>query len=666
MHTSHRVQNRWSMTTRHRLLWALPLLLVALLAACELSGWFFLRAPAESVLSSKLGREVRIAAPFRLHFRDTIRLDLTGLNISAPSDFSVPHLIDAQGLRLSLRYGDLFALRQDTQALRVASLTADHIDAWLIRLADGRATWQFAEKSQRPPPTIDGLAIRRGKVVLRDATLNTDVTAKISSGADGAAISAQIAGRFREHPLQADVTLPTGLPGELPDAGGKPIAAEGKVDYGGLHLTFAGSFAASDFRGTATVQGPSLSVLGRLFDVTMPTTAPFKLQADVVKDSPIWQIAVSQARVGKSDLAGKFTYDTRPQPPRLDGELTGKNFVLADLAPAFGTRNEEGRVVRPAGGRTLPDRHLDLPSLTRLNASVAVNLERVDLGSAFRQPISPLRAKLTLDGGRMTLTDIDASTAQGRLAGTMAIDARPARPEWRADLAWNNLRLDQWLTAAKPGADDIRRRATDTPPSWFTGSLHGRTQLVGHGQSTAELLGSLDGRATFFVRNGTLSHLALEALGLDVAQGLGLLFKGDDRQPVECAVIDMDAKNGVLTPRVAMMATPVTVVLIDGNIDFAKEELNLRLTAKPQNLSPFTLRSPFHLTGSFADPKLRPDATPLAAKAVAAAGLALLNPLAAIIPFIDLGERDTTTCSQALSGRAPQAPSIPANRTSER
>lgn len=261
----------------------------------------------------------------------------------------------------------------------------------------------------------------------------------------------------------------------------------------------------------------------------------------------------------------------------------------------------------------------------------------------------------------MTLTDIDASTAQGRLAGTLAIDARPNSPEWRADLAWDNVRLDQWLAAAKPGADDIRRPATGSPPPWFTGSLHGRTQLVGHGQSTAELFGSLDGRATFFVRSGTLSHLALEALGLDVAQGLSLLLKGDDRQPVECAVIDLDAKNGLVMPRVALLATPVTVVLIDGNIDFSSERLNLRLTAKPQNLSPLTLRSPFHLTGSFATPNLRPEATPLAAKAVVAMGLALLNPLAAIIPFIDLGEPDTTTCSQALAGRAAKTHSRSAN-----
>ncbi|WP_265942491.1 AsmA family protein [Dechloromonas sp. A34] len=646
------------MTARHRFLWALPLLLIAAVVACEASGWFFLRAPAESILTSQMGREVRITAPLRLHFRRTIRLELGALWIAAPAEFSVPHLVDAQGLKLSLHYADLLALRRPTEPLRLAALAADYIDVRLIRLADGQASWQFASETTRPPPIVEHLGLQSGEIVLRDPTLTADLDARIgtreSEGSPAAV--AEISGRLRERPLRASITLPDGLPRTQPEEGGEPIAAQGKADYGGLHLDFTGTVGADDFRGAVAIKGPSLSVLGRLFDTVLPTTAPFTLQGTVVKDSPVWQIAVTSARVGKSDLAGNFTYDTRSQPPRLDGRLTGRNFVLADLAPAFGTRNEDGAVVNPARGRTLPDRPLDLPALTRLDAGIAIDLEQVDLGSAFRQPISPLRAKLTLDGGRMTLSDIDASTAQGLLAGTLAIDASPTRPEWRADLGWDGVRLDNWLKAAKSAPDDIRRQATDQPPPpWFTGKLHGRTQLVGHGRSTAELLASLDGRTTIFVRDGSLSHLALEAMGLDVAQGLGLLLRGDDRQPVECAVIDLDARSGRMTPRVAMIATPVTVVMIDGNIDFVQEQLDLRLTAKPQNVSPLTLRTPLRVRGSFATPKLSADATPIAARAAGALGLALLNPLAAILPFVDLGVRDAATCSQALAGQVSGA-----------
>lgn len=633
--------------------WSLPLGFAAALLASEASGWFFLRGPAEAALAAELGREVRIAAPFRLHFRRTLELAVGGLWIAAPPEFAVPHLIDAQGLSFSLRYRDLLALREPTKPLRLATLAAERIDLQLIRLADGRTTWQFAGPTARPSPTVDRLWMGQGAVVLRDPQLRADLAATVGNRENEGTMAsvAEISGRLRERPLRASIVLPGGLPQPAAAKPGEAIAVQGKADFAGLHLDFAGSVGNETMRGDVTVSGPTLSLLGRLFDTTLPTTAPFSLQAGVVKDSPIWKIAVNRARIGKSELAGEFAYDARPQPPRLDGELRGRNFVLADLAPAFGARDADGGVVRPARGRTLPDRPLDLPSLTRLDAGIAVNLERVDLGAAFRQPIAPLRAKLLLEGGWLTLTDIDAVSAQGRLAGTLAIDARPAHPEWRADLGWDGIRLDNWLKAAKSSADDIRRQATDNPPPWFTGSLHGRTKLVGHGRSTAELLASLDGRTTMFVRNGSLSHLALEALGLDLAQSLGLLLRGDDRQPVQCAVVDLQAKGGRMTPRIALIATPVTVVLVDGSIDFANEQLDLRLTAKPQNVSPLTFRSPFRVRGSFTAPELTPERTPIAARAAGALGLALLNPLAAILPFVDLGERDSTACSRALGSR---------------
>lgn len=640
------------MPAKRWFLWLLFLLLAAVLAAAEASGWFFLRAPIEATLASRLGREARITAPFRLHFRRTIRLELGGLWIAAPSGFAVPHLVDAQGMALSLRYRDLIALHRPKAPLRFAALDVERMDAQLIHLPDGRATWQFAVESERPPPIVEHLGMREGEIVLRDPFLAADGHARVTTlKADKSPLTtAEISGMFRKRPLQARIELPGGLRLARVSSAA-PLAAKGKLDYGGLHLDFAGTFAAfDDLRGAVTMRGPSLSVLGRLLDAALPTTGPFRLQADIVKDSPIWQVAVSEAHIGTSDLAGHFAYDPRPAPPRLDGELTGRNFVLADLAPAFGTRDTDGRIVQPASGRTLPDRPLDLPSLTRTDAHVAVKLDRVDLGSAFSQPIAPLRASLTLDAGRLTLADIDARTAQGRLAGVIAIDATQARPMWRGNLGWDDIRLDTWLKSAKSQAGDIRRqRKTTPPPPWFTGTLHGRTEFVGHGHSTAELLGSLDGRTTVFVRDGTLSHLALEVLGLDIAQGLGLLLRGDDRQPVQCAIIDMEVRSGQMSPRVALVATPVTIVAVNGNIDLAQEHLDLWLTPKPQNVSPLTLRSRFHVLGSFAAPQVTPAAGPIAARAAGALGLALINPLVAILPFVDPGERDTAACAEALA-----------------
>ncbi|HWU82014.1 MAG TPA: AsmA family protein, partial [Methylophilaceae bacterium] len=165
------------------------------------------------------------------------------------------------------------------------------------------------------------------------------------------------------------------------------------------------------------------------------------------------------------------------------------------------------------------------------------------------------------------------------------------------------------------------------------------------------LLGSLDGDVSFFIRQGTISHLVVEVLGLDIAQGLGILLTKDQSLPMQCAVMDFNARQGVITPKVALIDTPVTVVVIDGKVSLATERLNLRLAAKPKNVSPLTVRSPIRVTGTFADPKASPEGGPIAARVAGAVALAFVNPLAAILPFVDLGSsgKEASPCNKTLS-----------------
>ena len=117
----------------------------------------------------------------------------------------------------------------------------------------------------------------------------------------------------------------------------------------------------------------------------------------------------------------------------------------------------------------------------------------------------------------------------------------------------------------------------------------------------------------------------------------GVFIKGDQSLPLECAVMDLKADHGVVTPKVALIDTPVTLILIDGNLSLASEALDLRLAAKPKNFSPFTVRSPIHVTGTFSDPQASPEGGPIAARVLGGVALAFINPLAAILPFIDPG-----------------------------
>ena len=339
--------------------------------------------------------------------------------------------------------------------------------------------------------------------------------------------------------------------------------------------------------------------------------------------------------------------------PRLAGRLGGSRLLLTDLGPALGAAPDPATTQKaPTAGKVLPARPFDLAALRAMNANVLIDIAEVDLSTPVLQPLRPLRAHLRLEGGVLSLSDLDARTAQGRLTGGWRLDGRAQQALWDADLRWDGVQLGQWIRQA---------RAEGAPP-YISGQLHGRATLKGQGRSTAEILGSLDGRVHTELSEGTLSHLLVEAAGLDIAQAIGVALKADDALPVGCGVADLTAKDGVFRPRVMVLDTTDSAVWIDGSMSLASESLDLRAVVSPKDFSPLTLRAPVRVRGHFADPSVTLEAAPLGRKLGAAALLALLNPLAALLPLVDGGNTDDALRNAAACRRLMQrAPPPPAS-----
>jgi hypothetical protein len=66
------------------------------------------------------------------------------------------------------------------------------------------------------------------------------------------------------------------------------------------------------------------------------------------------------------------------------------------------------------------------------------------------------------------------------------------------------------------------------------------------------------------------------------------------------------------------------------------------------------LRSPLLVSGPLGDPSVTPKAGPIAARIGAAGLLALVNPLLALVPFIEPGTGESANCN-ALLQRAKSA-----------
>ena len=687
-----------------RALWIVLGLVAALVAAvlaCEAAGWPFLARPLERMLNKALKREVRLGdaagAGTRIHLLGSLRLATPALRIAAPDWSKEPYFVDAHGVELALPYSALWRMRRG-ETLRVRALEVERISVKAERDADKRSSWQFGDASARPKaegagrlPEFDHLRVRGGDVSYVDAPLKLQLQADVqtdegirsgsgtAASAPGTAASAadsasspqgglkvRLRGRYDKSPIVGRFESSGALP--LVSARGEVVAPVLLVlDVGRVALRFQGT--ASDvlslggLTGAYKLSGPSLAAAGEPLHVTLPSTGPFELDGRLRKDQRLWNVLVDRAIVGSSHLSGAFQYDRRPDVPQLNGDLKGVHVLLADLAPTIGAAPAGEKTVS-ATGRRLPQREFDLPALRAMNANVRIAVDRLELGSVFARPLSPLHALLILKDGVLTIDGIDATTADGRLRGKLRLDGTRRPATWAADLRWNDVDLARWLS---------QKRKNGQPP-YLTGRLDGQAVLKGSGNSTAGLLGTADGRVRLNVRGGTVSHLIVEAAGIDVAQGLGMLIKGDDALKMSCAVADLNVKDGVMRPTAALVDTSDSTLAVNGSVSLASEQLDLRMVVSPKDFSPLALRSPILVRGTFGAPRVSLEAAPIGRKVAASVLLGLLNPLAALIPLIDTGSGrgESQGCRELIAkfNAASQAPaateaSVPAQASEQ-
>ena len=512
------------------------------------------------------------------------------------------------------------------------------------RAADGRASWQFgAGPAAGDKPAFSGvnfghLSVGQGSATVTDAVRHVQAKADFTlAEAQGRpTLNAKAEGSYDKFPLRATLR-----------AGSAAVASpiELRVQIGRARLAFDGSvtglLSSFGLQGRYEVSGPSLAAVGEPLRVTLPTTRAFAMKGSLVRDGTHWSTVVQSATVGRSRLAGAFTFDKPPGAlPRLAGRLTGPVLWLEDLGPAVGLPSQPAAAAPPSD-RALPVREFDLPALRAMNANVVIAIDRLESGSARLQAVQPLSAHLVLNDGVLDINELDAKLAQGHIRGHIQLDGRQRVALWQTQLRANGLMIEQWILQPSPPS----RTGGKTP--YATGRLGAQVDLRGRGRSTAELLASADGRMLLYWTRGTISHLAVEAAGIDIAQGLGLLIRGDDALPVTCGAADLVVKAGTAQPRVMLVDTRDSTLWVEGSVSLATEQMHLVARVAPKDFSPLTLRTPLHIDGSLNAPKLSLEKAPLLRRLVPAALLALVNPLAGLLPLLDAGDDEARQAIQA-------------------
>ena len=618
-------------------------LLIGLFIA-TLFDWNWVKAPLTRHLGGTLHRGIAIDGDIAVHLGRVIRVRLEGVRLANAPWASTPDMADFAAIDLEVRAWPLLSGRVEVADL---DLTRPVLD--LEKNRQGEANWSFganpkaaiAEKAVVPQkrtefPQIDRLAIHHGRLRFVDPARGIDIDSSADTATGGDPSHAQLRlaakGSLQGRPARLDLEAGSLL---TLKAASEPYPLRMNATIGATHLTVDGTVAEPlDMQGITirmALSGGDLAEVFPIFGIPLPHTRAYSLEGELVRNGTVWTFRQFRGRVGGSDLAGDLSVEAGVQPPRLKAVLNSTNLALSDLGGLVGT--SPGRETPTKPGHVLPDSPIDLGKLRAMDMDVSFKGRHVE---APHLPIDAMDAHLLLDRGRAQLKPLSFAVADGSFAGTVVLDGSHEVPAVSITMEVNRINLRRFLA----GADF----AGDTG-----GTLAGRLDLNGTGRSTAEILGHSGGHVSLFMATGSFSHLLLAAAGLSIDKALGIELTGDQAIPVRCLVTDFAVDEGRMNARALVLDTTSTIITGAGNIDLDDEALDLKLIAHPKSPSLLSARAPVLIKGTLAKPDIGIDPKVEAARGGAAAVLGvLLTPLAAFLPFGDLGLGHDSPCRQLI------------------
>ena len=653
---------------RNRPLWlkllaAFVLLLAALAVLLAFFPWDTLREPVNRYVSEKTGRKFEITRRLDVGIGlrgATVKAD--GIEFANPPWARDPYLVKAERAEFDIRLWPLI-----TQKVVIPRLALSSPTLGLQMEPDGRRTWALGKDTSDPGtvPVIGLMQVDGGAVDFLATHLGVDLHADVSYDTSRGTLplSFRIKGRYKGQPMSAEGR--TGNVLQLKAAGQPPFPLEIDGAAGQTRLKASGTvtdFADLDgIEAQFDLKGQTLGALFPLLGIALPETSPYALSGDLRKRGKLWEVAGLKGRLGLSDIAGDMRFDKAGQVPHLAGELRSKVMDMDDLGPLIGlpptersAKAVEGVAPPPtikqvkkrtAGAKVLPGATLDFDRLRAMNADVKYAADRIR--NVRNVPLDRGSVQVKLNNGMLALDPLDLGVGGGKLAGAIRIDATQNPADIRASLDLRNVQLNRLVPKIETMRSSFSR-------------LDGRINLSGRGNSVASWLGGASGDVAALTGRGRFSNLLLEFMGLDGAEIIKFLLRGDQNVELRCAAMAFDVNKGVMSSRSMVLDTADTVFYATGQANLATEKLDFVVRPEPKDASILSLRSPLVIGGSFGAPSGGVQAGPLAERGLAALVLGALNPLLALAATIETGPGQDADCKGVLSEAQKPSAGAPA------
>ena len=617
----------------------LPVLLVGGLLLVAQSEWG--ERWVEQRVADRLQREVDVEG-ISVKLGWPPRVVLAKLRISNPPWARTPNLVDAEGLYARVAIPALFRGRIVVPYLGATVATAG------LEMDGKRATWRFGEPEEGEEPEsrlqLGLVYLENGNIRFIDAPEKTDLAIEVSGSAgEGGELRATGNGTFRGDAVKATVRLP-GLSVQHAEA----IQIKGEGTVGRTRANANGSLALDgrtlDLK--LDLEGQTFKDLAKVTGMVLPDSPPYKLSGRLRHEGARWIFDPFQGKVGDSDLAGALTYSKAKPRPLLEANLRSKLLDFDDLGPLIGAPPKTGggetaapeqktrAAQREAGSRLLPDRPFETAAWGKMDADVKLVAQKIQRPRQL--PLEAFSAHVLLKDAVLTAEPLEFGMAGGRIVTHAVLDARqkPMKGRIRADV--KSLQLGRLFPTSEAMQNAL-------------GTLYGRAEITGRGQSIAAIAGTSDGKASFVLEGGRASALLMELAELDIAQVVMLLGKKNEQEPLRCAVSGFDIEDGIAKTDGFTIDTEGTVIHVEGTVNLAQETLDLAATPNAKHSSLVSLRTPLHLQGALRKPKVRPEAVPLVRRAAIALGLGAINPALAVFALYEPARGEDQPCAQLIA-----------------
>lgn len=616
----------------------------------------FLRHPFESIVGKLTHRTVTVGGDFQLYFAPwRIKFVAEKIAVSNPGWATRPNLftadrIDSRIAPLSL----LFGKRRFTWL----ELTNGAVDLEWTR--DHRTnTWTFSDKKggkRLEFPGIDVAVVKGTTVRYRDPRMR--VTADLAladfqsqDARIGRAVGVRGKGVIRETPFTLTAQLLS--PDATANRGKNELVA--RMRAAGNIVDVTGTLPSiADVENVplrTRARGKDLSTLLEVIGVVIPRTRTYDLHAQLVKDGDVYRFTKMKGTFGDSDLAGKLTV-THGERLHLDSTLATEKLDIIDAAPFIGynpdivaTKGAEAAAAATGAGsqRVLPDAALPIATMQRFDADLKWTIRTV---RSRRVPISNVDLTLALDRGKLTLSPLRFAMARGDVSSDLIFDTRE-----RPSLVRYDIRLSPTPLGRLLAGWGVAEAGT-------TGTVKGRVQLTGRGDTIHDSLASANGRMAFILPAGSLWTGNAQLAELDIGTFVQKMFEKELKEPVRinCGLIAFTVRGGVAAADPILIDTTKNVITGRGGFSFRNEALDLAIRADAKTFSLFSGQSPVGITGNFAHPKIDPISGDLLARAGTGLGLAVVaTPLAGVLAFVDVGDAKAAACGPVLSGARANA-----------